>query len=386
MDNAFYNQDASIHSTPEAQLHIVPPANGHLDEPFPENTATDAEKLLALYHEIAEGVPDAVFVLSTVNPPKVKGATAPLISQRFRIGNVEGMAAEARARSEHSNVYFGPALMRRDLPTGQRGKEQDIVAVLSVIIEEDKDTGKLVKLPPGISPTFEVMTSSDPALNKQFHFLHEKPLPPTEAKALAELAYRKCGGDHGGKDITHVWRLPATQNFPCWRKIERGRPEAPQPVELIGGTGKPVNVDALRAALESMPDRHPAHEPTPGAEWHGGGSEDRDEVMTRLHPALRVKIEEEGEDRSAHCFSVMMSLFDAGLTDDEVRLVADGAPFAAKYQERLDSEIARARSKWNSQKKSPFSEDPLPLYREIEKGEAFPIEALARSWGVWQKR
>ena len=58
-------------------------------------------------------------------------------------------------------------------------------------------------------------------------------------------------------------------------------------------------------------------------------------------------IEGEG-DRSGHCFHVMLALMEHGLTDDEVRLVADGAPFAAKYAERgdLDAEIARTRAKW----------------------------------------
>ena len=35
--------------------------------------------------------------------------------------------------------------------------------------------------------------------------------------------------------------------------------------------------------------------------------------------------------------------------------------------------------------KSPFSEDPLPLYREIEKGEAFPVKALGPILGAMAK-
>ena len=395
MNTAFYSQPiASIHPTPEAKFHVVPASNGLADESFPENTAADAEKLLGLYHEIAKSVPDAVFMLGTINAPKEKGAEPPWIAQRFRIGDVEKMAAEARARSEHSNVYFGPALMRRDLRPGSRGTERDVVAVLAIVAEEDGDTGKFVTLPRGVLPSFEVRTS---AINRHFHFVLEKPLPPAEAKALAELMFKKCGGDHGGKDISHVWRIPQTLNHPCWRKIARGRPETPQPVELIGGTGKPVNAEALRAALESMPDLHP--KPTPGekAEWRSEGSGDRNEIMMRLSPALHAKIEEEGEDRSAHCFSVMLGLFDAGLTDGEVHLVAAGAPFASKFRERgdLDDEIARARAKWQPKSdgssgpgysaKHFFSEDPLPLYREIERGEAFPVKALGPILGAMAK-
>ena len=89
-----------------------------------------------------------------------------------------------------------------------------------------------------------------------------------------------------------------------------------------------------------------------------------------------------------------------GLTDDEVHLVAAEAPFAAKFRERgdLDDEIARARAKWHPKSRGSsdcsgpgystkhlFSEDPLPLYREIEKGEAFPVKALGPILGAMAK-
>ncbi len=323
-----------------------------------EEATSDAEKLLSLYHETAAGTPDAVFVLTCIAPAKTKGAASTVSPQRFRIGDVAAMAAEAKARGQHSNVYFSPSLMRKDLPRGSRGEEKDIVAVPAVVIEEDADTGKKVTLPAGVAPSFVVMSSSKPTLNRHFHFVLEKPLPPAEAKALAELAYRKCGGDHGGKDITHIWRVPETLNFPDWRKIERGRPETPQMVELIeGGTGKPISVDALRAALERMPDLHTEKKANGGgAEWSGGGSTDRDEILKRLSPALRAKIDEEGQNRSTHCFAVLMALFDAKLTDAEVLIVATGAPFARKFSERgdLEAEIRRARAKWHDTPKFPY--------------------------------
>ena len=51
-----------------------------------------------------------------------------------------------------------------------------------------------------------------------------------------------------------------------------------------------------------------------------------------------------------------MALFDAGLTDDEVRIVATGAAFAAKFSDRgdLEAEIKRARAKWTDTPKLPF--------------------------------
>ena len=207
--------------------------------------------------------------------------------------------------------------MRGDLAKGKRGEEADIVAVLSVVLEEDADTGKLVTLPAGVSPSFVVMSSSNPTLNRHFHFVLEKPLAACRGEGSSpSWHHRKCGGDHGGKDITHVWRVPETLNFPNWQKIERGRPEAPQLVELIdGGTGKPVSAEALRAALECMPDLHAETKASSGsAEWSSGGSKDRDEILKRLPFTVRDDINEEGEDRSAHCF---------GGDDGDVRRRAD---------------------------------------------------------------
>ena len=84
--------------------------------------------------------------------------------------------------------------------------------------------------------------------------------------------------------------------------------------------------------------------------WSSGGSKDRNAILLRLKPTLRAKIDEERQDRSTHCFTVMMGLFDAGLTDDEVCVVAAGAAFARKFSGRgdLENEIKRARAKWTS--------------------------------------
>jgi hypothetical protein len=166
------------------------------------------------------------------------------------------------------------------------------------------------------------------------------------------LLHRKCGGDHGTKDIAHVWRLPGTLNYPNAAKLGRGRPAEPQPVQLTGGSFAPVDPDELRRALEAMPDLHPARATDAGdaARRYTGGSTSRDEIIARLPGWLNDHIETEAEpgDRSSHCYNVMQSLFEHGLTDNEIRIVADSAPFAAKYASRgdLDAEIARARTKW----------------------------------------
>jgi putative DNA primase/helicase len=340
----------------------------------PQKQISDAERLLGLYHQAAKGVQDAVFVLTCIEPARQEGAKDSVNPYKFDIGDVKKMADEARDRGASSNVYFGPALMRRNLPRGNRGGKLDARAVLAVVLDDDGDSGNRATLPPGIQPSFIVRSSSVPAINNHVHFVFRRPLQPSEAMELAELAYRKCGGDHGSKDIAHVWRVPETLNFPNLTKVEkRGRPKEPQPVELVGGTGTFVDVDAFRAALEKMPDAKPAKAAKPKcdageAEWRSGGSKDRDEILKRLSSAVQAKMNEEGEgDRSKHCFSVMLGLFTAGLTDDEVRIAADGAPFARKFEDRLDEEIRRARAKWRETDHSE-SKSPLPDGYRYRKG------------------
>jgi len=154
--------------------------------------------------------------------------------------------------------------------------------------------------------------------------------------------------------------LPGTKNHPNKKKInERGRPSEPQDVKLTGGSFQRIDPDALRLALESMPDLHqPRASRVANGDARGsytGGSTDRNEIIARLPGDVNDLVETEiieGEgDRSALSFRTMMVLMEHGLTDDEIRLVAKDAPFAAKFRERgdLDEEIDRVRAKWEGE-------------------------------------
>ena len=95
-----------------------------------------------------------------------------------------------------------------------------------------------------------------------------------------------------------------------------------------------MSVEALKAALEAMPDLHPgrAHKSSgDGGErpWHAQGETDRDKILARVRPDSRAEIDVEGTDRSRHSASVMFKLFRAGLTDAEVLIIGTGAHFAA---------------------------------------------------------
>ena len=332
-----------------------------LDDAEPETTVDQLEAVrdtLALYHQTADSLEGkGVFVLTVVDRPVIDPKTGKekeckARPQRFAVGDVGGMAAEAVARSATGNVYFAPAVLRPDLPPGARGKFEDIVAVLGSVIDDDGDTGKRALRPAGVEPSIEVTTSTVPVVNRQLHFVYTRPVSPAEGAELAELLYRKCGGDTGTKDSAHCWRLPQTENYPNAVKRGRGRPSEPQPVQLTGGSFEPVDPDALKQRLEAMPDlRPPAHKAQAKGDNNTGGSIDRDAILKSVPSALRdLMAQEKGKrgDRSDHCFRVMQELMEIGLTDDEIRIVAEGEPFAGKFTSRgdIDEEIGRVRAKW----------------------------------------
>jgi hypothetical protein len=162
-------------------------------------------EMLQLYHEAGQGI-DGVFKVLSIDP-----GTGHVAVHQFGVGDVDAMATEVLRLAASRNVYFSPALMRRDLDPCKRGGKQDIVAVVGVVIDDDRDTGRACVLPSGVDPSVIVVTSSMPEVNRHVHFVLSQPLFAMEAAPFAHLLHRKCGGDAGTRDICHVWRLPGTR-------------------------------------------------------------------------------------------------------------------------------------------------------------------------------
>jgi hypothetical protein len=86
--------------------------------------------------------------------------------------------------------------------------------------------------------------------NYQPFIMFDRPLTPAEAKPLAAALRRATGSDHGTVDVTHVWRVPGTKNWPNKAKLKRGR--SPDPVDVavaLPWDGSLTSVDELRIAL-----------------------------------------------------------------------------------------------------------------------------------------
>jgi len=263
---------------------------------------------------------------------------------------------------QHTNVYFLPALVRHDLPAGQAPKESDIVAMRALLMDGDTDHGLPITLIAGIEPTILVETSrSDGTQNLQPHYVFDRPISVAEFKELAELAYRKCGGDPCCKNADQLYRVPGTLNHPGYKKIaDYGRSPEPQPVRVIGGSWKRIRVADLRAALKAMPDRPEAARARAvevGAAVHttatAGATAALLQRIQAENPRLFQLMREEHKpgdpkrDRSTHCGHVMKCLFEMGLTIEEVAAVAVGAPFAIKFAGRVDQRVKREHEIWS---------------------------------------
>lgn len=321
-------------------------------EPVHEEKAPLVD-FLRFYHERAVGI-DGVLRLTTVKPSMEKGRKDEVRSYPFAIGDVSAMALECAQRGQRVNVFFQPAVLRKDLPPGSRGKEQDIIAGLSVVVDDDRDKdGATVVLPPDIPPTFTLITSSDPNINRQHHYIFNRPVPRDELKEICELLYRKCGGDQCTGTITQPWRVPLTFNFPNRKKIDRGRPREPQAVELEDATFESVDPKNFTCILDSMPDLN-ARKGDPKRPTNGGINGARLHTprgsigLDDLTDWMRDLIVSEGDgDRSAHSFKTMIALMAHGVSDDEIRRLAEQYSFANKFCERgdIDEEIARVRER-----------------------------------------
>jgi HK97 family phage prohead protease len=196
-----------------------------------------------MLHQLAAGM-NGVLVVSVFNAnlPDDPGTIT-----HHRVGDVDSMAEaiEAHLETPHANVYAGLQVMRAGLKRGKRGRESDIVAILGLVVDLDADTGKSGALP--FEPDMVLETSPG---NFQPFTLFDRPLPPSEVKPMAAALKRATDSDHGTADVTHVWRVPGTQNWPNKKKLGRGR--SPDPVPVIVAKpwdGSLTNVDELRAAL-----------------------------------------------------------------------------------------------------------------------------------------
>jgi Family of unknown function (DUF5906) len=178
--------------------------------------------------------------------------------RHFQVGDHEGMTAAAMEFDgvPHRNVYTPLAVMRPDLKSGKKGGEGDVVVSLAFVIDGDADKG--LDRPTSPLPADYIIESSAGNL-QEFLFL-DRPLPPDEAKEFGRALQRATKAEFAD-DISHVWRVPGTLNWPNGEKVhKRGRSRVPQPVRIHHGWSKWTNVEDLRKVLKDHWEE-PRHEP-----------------------------------------------------------------------------------------------------------------------------
>jgi RepB DNA-primase from phage plasmid len=310
------------------------------------------EQHLALLHDLARasGV-DGKLVLFAVGENPQTGRKVKPRALHFAIGDVNTMAEAAAefASEEHINVYAPWAVFRHDLAHHAKGDERHVLATLALVVDLDNDKDELPLTTLPIEAPYVIESSSG---NFQPVFPLSRALGNGEAKALATALSDFIGGDAGTKDLSHVWRVPGTANWPNKKKLQRGRPPEPQLVRVAKPfTGTLIDPATLLAALASAKPNGKAKGKASG-KAQGTGNEAFDRLLklcgAELTALLRA-VPAANEDRSATAFRIMRKLIRKDFSDAEIKLLIEAFPqgAGARYAEGkdLEADIARVREK-----------------------------------------
>src|SRR5260370_27442935 len=125
-----------------------------------------------------------------------------------RVGEVASLA--------HYNVYMPLAVFHPDLRPGAKGAEADILACFGLVADfDDANAANWADRLP-IPPHYVLETSS--GRFQAFYFLKD-PMPVEAVKPVAQRLKAYAGCDHGTSDISHVWRIAGTLNWPNAKKV-----------------------------------------------------------------------------------------------------------------------------------------------------------------------
>jgi hypothetical protein len=149
----------------------------------------------------------------------------------FPVGAVDQMTRMIvqLAEQPHRNVYCPLAVMRPDLALHKKGAEDDVVAVLGLVVDFDDADAKRWRDRLTVGPDYVLQTSAE---RYQCFYLLLEPAGVAEAKPIATRLRDHAKSDHGSLDMAHVWRIGGTLNWPNARKLAAGRPRAPQLVRV----------------------------------------------------------------------------------------------------------------------------------------------------------
>jgi hypothetical protein len=241
------------------------------------------------------------------------GAKLPAKVEHYKIGDVVGMVAAIRrlVRERHRNVYVSLAVMRGDLPGSAKGHEADIIGVLGLVADfDDADATDYARRLP-VTAAYVLETSAG---RFQAFLPFDQPATVADAKpvAVALKEFAKC--DHGTADMSHVWRVPGTRNWPNKRKVDAGRSPEPQTVHVVEPwDGSVISLDDIRKVL---PERQGT---TEACRQQFARPADPDDLPPGLIDRMNMA-PPEGQ-RSENAYGVIRALSERGWSND--RIVAE---------------------------------------------------------------
>ena len=325
-------------------------------------------------HDRAEGIEGVIILCWEYIDPRTQKSK--FRCKAFPVGDHGAMAAKAieLAHRLNVNVWISWHVMRPGLSKYSRGTKEDIVKVLALPVDFDRDTGKAGTLP--CEPTLDIITSEIPALNRQPIYVFDRPLDPGEAERLAKGLQVCTGSDGGTGDIAHIWRVAGTRNWPNEKKLERGRPKEPQDVRFSdAGTNELFDPEEFRLLLEEkfgkkLEDLDSSNRSASSGETYTNGF-DQDETETlfqSLPPTLRKTIQDppDTNDRSRDCNSVYWQLFHKGLLPDQASAALRMHPngIAKKFIDRggtaLEEDITRVFEDWQAKNPTKQNTESAP--------------------------
>ncbi|MCK1728260.1 DNA-primase RepB domain-containing protein [Bradyrhizobium sp. 142] len=206
-----------------------------------------------------------------------------------------------------------------------------------------------------VEPSYVIETSPG---NTQQVILFDRPLRPEEVKPLAIGMKSAASCDHGTADISHVWRIPGTLNWPTKNKLARGRSAEPCSVLMKEEyQGLVYSATSLMEALGAYV-KSEAH--TTRAEFKS--RVDTELLWDRVRDIGRAHLMSDGQpDRSAHLARIVEQLhFEKFSLDETISLCLDrSGQWAEKYDndERMIADIERIWRKFPAQKDGVAEED-----------------------------
>lgn len=320
--------------------------NAHAIQP---DISDAIQQHVALLHDAAAGV-DGVLVVSVFHASAASETDKPGTITHHRVGDVDGMfdAISAHVKTAGANIYVGLQVMRKGLARGHRGTESDIVAVLGLVADMDADTGKTGDYP--YTPSFVLETSPG---NRQPFWIFDKPVAPITAKRIAASLRQATGADFGTADVSHVWRVPGTLNWPNAKKLSRGRSETPVLVSLLEPwTGHLIDATDFAVTVGAVAGSEPVeNKPVAIGDLP-------DVAGITVSGAAEDLLQADGQpDRSAHAARVIERLAFDGHTPEEALSLIHGCTgeWKDRYSSgaRLEADFGRMWAKFDKKDITP---------------------------------